>query len=177
MGDDSLWSMFLEEVEVQSQILYEQLLLLEQAAQPETVLEALMRAAHSLKGAARIVEATKVTELAHVAEDVFVAAQQSRVNLHGDAIDALITATDAMVALAAEGAATQRDISHELAALRAILDPSLAPPSALSSPATSSQRCLRHRRQRIPWPISASTSCFCRKPRVSYWRCPRVCLP
>lgn len=59
-------------------------------------LEALMRAAHSIKGSARIVGTGAVAELAHAMEEVFVAAQHSRLSLSPNQVDLLLTGTDLM---------------------------------------------------------------------------------
>ncbi|MFW2364628.1 Hpt domain-containing protein, partial [Burkholderia pseudomallei] len=54
-GRASLLELFREETHTQTQALSERLLALERGAQDAATLEACMRAAHSLKGAARIV--------------------------------------------------------------------------------------------------------------------------
>ena len=53
-----------------------------------------MRAAHSIKGAARIVGLDGVVELAHVMEDCFVAAQGKTITLTGDDVDVLLQGVD-----------------------------------------------------------------------------------
>ena len=64
------------------------------------VLEELMRAAHSLKGAARIVGIGSATQVAHALEDCFVAAQEGRLKLGAQDIDILLSATDLLAELA-----------------------------------------------------------------------------
>src|SRR5262249_31588071 len=76
--DISMLELFCSEVETQVTLLSEGLLTLEQAPHNAAGLEALMRAAHSIKGAARIVQLDAVVELAHAVEDCFVAAQEER---------------------------------------------------------------------------------------------------
>jgi two-component system sensor histidine kinase and response regulator WspE len=66
------------ESEAQTQVLTSALLSLERDPAAADALEACMRAAHSLKGAALVVGLTVGVQLAHAMEDVFVAAQQSR---------------------------------------------------------------------------------------------------
>ena len=56
--------------------------------------ESLMRAAHSLKGAARIVNHQPAVTLAHAFEDCFVAAQHGKIQLRQDAIDTLLQGVD-----------------------------------------------------------------------------------
>src|SRR5262249_14660569 len=62
-------------------------------------IEPLMRAAHSLKGAARIVNLEPAVRLSHVMEDVFVAAQEGRVQLAPSGIDILLESTDVLAGL------------------------------------------------------------------------------
>lgn len=58
------------------------------------VLEELMRAAHSLKGAARVVGIDLATRVAHALEECFVAAQRSALDLRAQNVDALLAAVD-----------------------------------------------------------------------------------
>lgn len=57
-------------------------------------IEPVMRAAHSLKGAARIIGLDLVVQLSHTMEDALVAAQQGRLALDAGCIDALLSAGD-----------------------------------------------------------------------------------
>lgn len=58
------------------------------------LLESLMRAAHSLKGAARIVNLTVVVQISHALEDCFVAAQQNALVVSGQHVDVLLQGLD-----------------------------------------------------------------------------------
>ncbi len=97
----SLSELFQAEAESQVKVLTSGLLALERRPDGSEDLEACMRAAHSLKGAARVVHADSAVELAHAMEDLFVAAQQGRVRLDQCAIDVLLKAVDLMTAAAA----------------------------------------------------------------------------
>jgi two-component system sensor histidine kinase and response regulator WspE len=89
-----MFDLFRVETENQSQVLTQGLLALErQPAAPEQ-LEACMRAAHSLKGAARIIGLDAGVTLAHAMEDCFVAAQKQRIVLGQSAIDRLLRGVD-----------------------------------------------------------------------------------
>ena len=66
------------------------------AAKP---LEALMRAAHSLKGAARIVNLPVVARLAHALEECFVAAQQGKIRMGKSETTVLLRAVDFFAAV------------------------------------------------------------------------------
>lgn len=63
-------------------------------------LEDLMRAAHSLKGAARIVGIGVATRLAHAMEECFVAAQNQSLVLGGRHVDVLLEAVDVLADIA-----------------------------------------------------------------------------
>ena len=72
--------LFRMEAESQTQVLTAGLLALERDPAAADQLEACMRAAHSLKGAARIVGLEAGVSVAHAMEDCFVAAQEGRVD-------------------------------------------------------------------------------------------------
>jgi two-component system sensor histidine kinase and response regulator WspE len=103
MTDMSQWSMhdlFRVEAESQSQVLTAGLLALERDPAAADQLEACMRAAHSLKGAARIVDIDAGVALAHAMEDFLVAAQEGRVAMSQAPIDILLRGVDLMMAIA-----------------------------------------------------------------------------
>jgi two-component system sensor histidine kinase and response regulator WspE len=104
----SMLELFRHEVESQAQVLNAGLLALEADStrsdgDPEQLLETLeacMRAAHSLKGAARIIALNAGVNVAHVMEDCFVLAQQGRLQLRRRQIDALFKGVDLLVRIA-----------------------------------------------------------------------------
>lgn len=89
----SMLDLFKAEAENQKAVLNDGLLALEKAATPAQ-LESLMRAAHSLKGAARIVGLDAAVRVAHAMEDAFVAAQNSPVPLHEKPVAGLLDRED-----------------------------------------------------------------------------------
>jgi len=93
----SLHELFVVEVENQSAVLTDGLLKLERGDHANANLEALMRAAHSLKGAARIVDLDVAVKVAHAMEDCFVAAQNGGVVLRRREIDLLLKGVDLLV--------------------------------------------------------------------------------
>ena len=93
LEDFSLFDLFRMEAEEQVRVLQNGLIQLESGAATAATLEALMRAAHSLKGAARIVGLDAIVNLTHVVEDRFVAAQHGRA-LDAAEVDRMLTATD-----------------------------------------------------------------------------------
>jgi two-component system sensor histidine kinase and response regulator WspE len=94
--DASLLDLFRAELETHLPSLSEGLLALEKEPPHPKRLEALMRAAHSIKGAAKIVGIEAAVSVAHVMEDCFVAAQNGRVHLGSDAVDVLLRGVDAL---------------------------------------------------------------------------------
>ncbi len=82
--------LFRNEVEGQVATLTHDLLELEQNPTAMDRLERLMRAAHSVKGAARMVNLDGAVRVAHAMEDCFVAAQQGAITLQPDGVDALL---------------------------------------------------------------------------------------
>jgi len=105
----SMLELFRVEVENQSKILTEGLLALERNNKTVGGMEILMRAAHSLKGAARIVNLGAAVRVAHVMEDCFVAAQKGSVVLGQKQIDLLLGGVDLLVKISQtpEAAAAQ----------------------------------------------------------------------
>ncbi|WP_193365594.1 Hpt domain-containing protein, partial [Herbaspirillum lusitanum] len=102
----TMLELFRHEVESQVQVLNAGLLELERHAgdidpgQLAEPLEACMRAAHSLKGAARIITLNAGVNVAHVMEDCFVLAQQGKLSLRRRQIDALFKGVDLLVRIA-----------------------------------------------------------------------------
>src|SRR5579859_4883158 len=102
LEDSSLFDLFRMEAEEQVCILQAELMQLESEAPSATRLEKLMRASHSLKGAARIVGLTSIVTLTHAMEDRFVAAQHGAV-LDSSDVDRMLAATDWLAKLQAVG--------------------------------------------------------------------------
>lgn len=90
--DLSLMQLFRLEAEGQLAALTDGLLALEQGDTGS--LEAMMRAAHSLKGAGRIVGLEAAVQVAHALEDYFVAAQRNELQLNAAHIDLLLHGVD-----------------------------------------------------------------------------------
>ena len=134
MRDASLLELFSLEAEAQTQVLNEGLLALERNPTQADQLEACMRAAHSLKGAARIVGVDAGVSVSHVMEDCLVSAQEGRLYLQREHIDALLQGTDLLMRIATPGnTVTPQDIEAYVAHMNELLDPSaldarVAPP-------------------------------------------------
>ena len=109
MRDASLLDLFRLEAEAQKQVLDTGLLILERDPANASQLEACMRAAHSLKGAARIVGLDNGVQVAHAMEDLLVAAQEGLLRLLPDHIDALLQGSDLLLRIGQ----TQQDAELE----------------------------------------------------------------
>lgn len=114
--DPSLLNLFLEEAREHTSNLSQGLVALEQSSATSQSIEPLMRAAHSLKGAARVVGLDYCVDVAHQAEEVLVRAQHGKLQLDQRAVDVLLSASDylagAAESLIHDAAAWQ--IAHEL---------------------------------------------------------------
>ncbi|MFL9895428.1 hybrid sensor histidine kinase/response regulator [Paraburkholderia sp. RL17-381-BIF-C] len=105
----SLIDLFREEARTQARVLNDGLLTLDRAPRDAAALEACMRAAHSLKGAARIVGVQVGVELAHAMEDCFVAAQEGRALLDPAWIDELLRGVDIVARIGNDEDESARD--------------------------------------------------------------------
>ncbi|MFM0307292.1 hybrid sensor histidine kinase/response regulator [Paraburkholderia sp. RL17-383-BIF-A] len=105
----SLIDLFREEARTQARVLNDGLLALDRAPRDAAALEACMRAAHSLKGAARIVGVQVGVELAHAMEDCFVAAQEGRALLDPAWIDELLRGVDIVARIGNDEDESARD--------------------------------------------------------------------
>ncbi|MCK4951299.1 MAG: Hpt domain-containing protein, partial [Gammaproteobacteria bacterium] len=92
--DESMLDLFKVEVETNSETLNTALLELEDNPADAEKLESLMRAAHSIKGAARMVGVNAAVALAHIMEDGFTAAQNGSIILEPAHIDILLAGVD-----------------------------------------------------------------------------------
>ncbi|MDF3156276.1 hybrid sensor histidine kinase/response regulator [Mesorhizobium sp. XAP10] len=102
----SMLSLFQAELETQSQALTAGLLALERNPVAADALEACMRAAHSLKGAARIIDLMPAVKVANAMEDCLVAAQRGNVRVGREHIDALLQGSD-LLKLIASGSSSE----------------------------------------------------------------------
>jgi two-component system sensor histidine kinase and response regulator WspE len=96
----SMMDLFREEVRTHAASLNAGLLELEGDPDNSQRVEPLMRAAHSIKGAARIVGIEPAVRLAHALEDAMVAAQHGRIRPGAPDIDLCLRAADVLAGLA-----------------------------------------------------------------------------
>ncbi|WP_204127605.1 hybrid sensor histidine kinase/response regulator [Pseudomonas ogarae] len=135
MRDASLLELFSLEAEAQVQVLSAGLLALERDPTQADYLESCMRAAHSLKGAARIVGVDAGVSVAHVMEDCLVSAQERRLVLSAEHIDALLQGTDLLTRIATPGNSVgAADIDAYVGLMGRLLDPNAPQAPAVASP-------------------------------------------
>ncbi|VVN88216.1 hybrid sensor histidine kinase/response regulator [Pseudomonas fluorescens] len=124
LRDASLLELFSLEAEAQTQVLSAGLLALERDPTQADHLESCMRAAHSLKGAARIVGVDAGVSVAHVMEECLVSAQDGRLYLRPEHIDALLQGTDLLMRIATpDNSPGPADIEAYVAVMDRLLDP------------------------------------------------------
>lgn len=143
----SMLDMFRMETESQAKTLTSGLLALERDPGANDQAEACMRAAHSLKGAARIVGLSVGVSVAHAMEDCFVAVQRGRMKLGQSQADLLLRGVDLLGRIAATPEAEiarwetegKAEIDAYVAALAAVLegrgDAGMAVPEVAPNPA------------------------------------------
>ncbi len=104
--DPALLEMFRAEVDTHMAALNDGLLSLERDPKQLPVYESMMRAAHSIKGAAKIMERSMAVQVAHEVENCFVAAREGRLTIDSTLVDLLFEGVDVlgMVAQASDDA-------------------------------------------------------------------------
>lgn len=90
----NLLDLFKQEATTHTQYLSDSLLQFEENPSDASKIESLMRAAHSLKGAARIVGLNDFSQLSHLLEDCFVAVQQGKIVFKPVDFDIILNAID-----------------------------------------------------------------------------------
>lgn len=93
-GGMSLLDLFRMEAEAHGAALSEGLLALEKEGAQRGTIDGLMRAAHSIKGAARIVGLDPVVTVAHALEDAFLAARDAGATIDAAQADRMLSALD-----------------------------------------------------------------------------------
>jgi two-component system sensor histidine kinase and response regulator WspE len=96
----SMLELFRLEAESQTSTLSAGVLAIEELERSPATVESMMRAAHSLKGAARIVGLDAAVRVAHALEDVFVAAGKGQFHVRPEHADLLLAAIDFLGSIA-----------------------------------------------------------------------------
>ena len=124
----SMLELFRLEAESQTSVLSAGVLAIEELERSPATVESMMRAAHSLKGAARIVGLDAAVRVAHALEDVFVAAGKGQFHVRPEHADLLLAAIDFLgsIAKADDALAADGPWTGRAAGLVAALDDMLA---------------------------------------------------
>ncbi len=140
----SMLDLFRLEADTQTAVLSAGVLAIEELEHSPAAIESMMRAAHSLKGAARIIGLEPAVRVAHAMEEVFVAAGKGAFTVRPEHADVLLAGSDflgsiarADDALISDGPWTER-ANQLVARLAAVLAVPTSPPvSSPVSPASS----------------------------------------
>ncbi|MEI6366334.1 MAG: Hpt domain-containing protein, partial [Planctomycetota bacterium] len=96
----SMLELFRLEAESQTAILSAGVLAIEELERSPATIESMMRAAHSLKGAARIIGLDPAVRVAHAMEDCFVAAGKGTFHVRPEHADVLLAGIDFLSTIA-----------------------------------------------------------------------------
>lgn len=105
----SMLELFRLEADTQTAVLSTGILAIERLELLPLTIEAMMRAAHSLKGAARIVGVEPAVEVAHALEDCFVAAGRGEIHVRPEHADLLLSCVDFLASVGHADDALQPD--------------------------------------------------------------------
>ena len=105
----SMLELFRLEADTQTALLSTGILAIERLELSPLTIEAMMRAAHSLKGAARIVGVEPAVEVAHALEDCFVAAGRGEIHVRPEHADLLLSCVDFLASVGHADDALQPD--------------------------------------------------------------------
>lgn len=144
-SDEQILALFFVEVETQAAVLTDGLLALEANVNDDEAVDSLMRAAHSIKGAARVLGITDLIELAHALEDTFQKIKRHDLTVDSKSIDLMFAAVDLFSSLGkaapaelhsfmAANKAAMRQASSQLAALGMVDEAESSPTMRVSAP-------------------------------------------
>jgi two-component system sensor histidine kinase and response regulator WspE len=131
--DPAMLELFQAEMDTHVPLLNEGLLALEKGQAGGREIEGMMRAAHSIKGAARIVGIEPAVRVSHAMEDCFTAAKENRISLTSDAVDVLLVGVDALQRICSPSAGepvTEAAMAELLAQLAQLKSGNALPPAA-----------------------------------------------
>ena len=101
----SMLELFRLEADTQTAVLSAAILAIEEMEHSPAALESMMRAAHSLKGAARIIGLEPAVRVAHAMEEVFVAAGKGLFRVRPEHADVLLAGSDFLSSIARDNEA------------------------------------------------------------------------
>ena len=140
-NDAFMLEIFRSEVETHVESLTSGLLALERNPGDTSHIDEMMRGAHSIKGAARIVGIDPAVRIAHVMEDGFIAAQNGKLTLRPEHVDTLLRGVDMLNRIANGSKDPEVDWSPYageagplVEQITAVLSGQSAPPSTRTAP-------------------------------------------
>lgn len=116
--DQSLLELFAREAEPQMALVVQRLLELEQAPDSQPLVDELLRALHSLKGAARVVGLDPIVRVVHAMEDCLALVRDRRLSVGSGEVDVLLRAADGIQAMARQA---PRDLAAWLESHRSVV--------------------------------------------------------
>jgi len=123
MDTSQYLDVFIDESAEHLDVLYEQLLELENNPQDKTIIEEIFRAAHTLKGMAATMGYNNLADLTHNLENVFDAIRNDHISVQTELIDILFDTVDHLNAIVediAEGGKGNQDVSNVISYLQEI---------------------------------------------------------
>lgn len=103
VNDPSLLKLFLQELELHLEALGSGLLDFEKEGPEPSLIESLMRASHSIKGAARVLHLQAIEDVAHALEDCFLANQTGDFEVHRDQFNLYFQVIDSLARIYSSG--------------------------------------------------------------------------
>jgi chemotaxis protein histidine kinase CheA len=113
LEDVPLIDLFRSEVETHSELLSAALLALERCPSDTSRIDEMMRAAHSIKEASRVVGVDPAIQVAHVMEDCFLAAQKGAIEFSPGEVDVLLRGVDLLGKISEATRDPNADLAHE----------------------------------------------------------------
>jgi two-component system sensor histidine kinase and response regulator WspE len=138
--DPAMLELFQAEMDSHVPVLSDGLMALEKGQAGPREIEGMMRAAHSIKGAARIVGIEPAVRVAHTLEDCFTAAKNGKITLTSDSVDVLLDGVDALQRICSGGSepSLQGDALQKLIdGIAAVRDGSASAAPTRAAPATT----------------------------------------
>src|SRR5689334_16464186 len=138
--DPAMLELFQAEMDTHIPVLDQGLLALEKNQAGAREIEAMMRAAHSIKGAARIVGIEQAVRVSHVMEDCFTGAKEGRIALSSEAVDVLLQGVDILQRICASAGGstiTETSLAELLAQLTSLKNGEPPAPRTGTEPAAT----------------------------------------
>ncbi|QTA83946.1 Two component system response regulator/histidine kinase CheA-like, Hpt and CheW-like domains-containing [Desulfonema limicola] len=134
LGSFSMMDLFRSEMDTHAAALNNGLLALENdPLAVKSHIDSLMRAAHSIKGGARIVDLDAAVNIAHTLEDCFISIQKNDIKLSSAQLDILFKGVDTLIKIS-ETAENQDELEHIIADTDTLI-------SAISNISRSKEPC------------------------------------